>query len=274
MKCSYAHSIGPAFSEVYPPRPYRQGICRDPRPASPDRCGFLVATVNLVGAGRLCRPFFVAALQGFARSRQVPFRQPVGACCRWREHSKEGTRAMLKNKLRTWTCASALIAGWACVSTIAGCASAGPEQEPDIGETSQSLDLHESPFAPPGAECEVDSDDCGAREYCDAGRGACGSRTGSCEAIPRSCSPKVVPVCGCDGETYRNRCTAAQAGVTVALAGSCLGSLIPPVAGPGTGSGTQLILHGECCGPVLGGCVSECGNPSGCTGLGDCVVVD
>ena len=32
----------------------------------------------------------------------------------------------------------------------------------------------------------------------------------------------------------------------------------------------KKIGYGECCGPVLGGCVSICDKPGGCTGQGDC----
>jgi len=36
------------------------------------------------------------------------------------------------------------------------------------------------------------------------------------------------------------------------------------------GPAPQKIAQGDCCGPVLGGCVSWCNKPGGCTGKGDC----
>ena len=34
----------------------------------------------------------------------------------------------------------------------------------------------------------------------------------------------------------------------------------------------KKIGHGQCCGPVLGGCVSWCPKSGGCTGQGDCSI--
>jgi hypothetical protein len=72
----------------------------------------------------------------------------------------------------------------------------------------------------PGS-CLTNSE-CGAREFCDAH--ACAT-PGTCSPRPDLCSAIYDPVCGCDGVTYSNSCTANAAGARVAATGTCGGAV-------------------------------------------------
>ena len=70
------------------------------------------------------------------------------------------------------------------------------------------------------AGCVVGKDGCLMNEYCAAPEGQC-SGTGTCTAKAQMCPMVYKPVCGCDGKTYGNSCSASVAGMVVALDGEC-----------------------------------------------------
>src|SRR5262249_17062374 len=76
---------------------------------------------------------------------------------------------------------------------------------------------------------------CSNGYYCDYSNGSCGAgdQMGSCKKIilTLTCSAQEDPVCGCDGETYYNKCDAARSGASVSHAGECAGKTCGGIAG-------------------------------------------
>ncbi len=62
--------------------------------------------------------------------------------------------------------------------------------------------------------------DCSPAQFCRLAAMTC-TGEGICVTPPVSCTSDFEPVCGCDGETYSNRCAANAASVSIAAEGPC-----------------------------------------------------
>jgi hypothetical protein len=99
---------------------------------------------------------------------------------------------------------------------------------------------------------------CGDGEFCLPALGDCAAdAAGTCRTIPGVCPQTFLPVCGCDGITYSNVCSAASAGVGINHTGECEAD--QQVCG-GTGGATcptgEVCLRpdGECAADAEGVC--------------------
>ena len=105
--------------------------------------------------------------------------------------------------------------------------------------------------SPRDPRCSTNAD-CEPGQFCARPRGTCAG-DGECAPRPQVCIQVFDPVCGCDGRTYGNACTAGAAGVVVASAGEC-----PPPEQPCTSAAD--------CGPA-----AFCERPVGsCAAGGTC----
>jgi hypothetical protein len=72
------------------------------------------------------------------------------------------------------------------------------------------------------------NEDCGLGEFCLFPDGQCAS-PGICTPKPRFCPLTLFAclpeysLCGCDNNTYCNRCEAYQSGVSISYVGACEG---------------------------------------------------
>jgi hypothetical protein len=62
---------------------------------------------------------------------------------------------------------------------------------------------------------------CGPGEFCRVDACSLADNAGTCVTRPAACAGIYEPVCGCDGRTYGNRCSADLAGVSVRSEGAC-----------------------------------------------------
>ncbi len=123
---------------------------------------------------------------------------------------EEVVMRLISMSMMSRLCAPALVA-----LLSAGCLA--PEDEP-----APPADRSDALIVAPRA-CGASGARCGRDEFCAVPVGQCADADtqGVCTPRPELCSTLYAPVCGCDGQTYGNACTAAAAGVNVASEGEC-----------------------------------------------------
>merc|ERR1719355_64736 len=69
-------------------------------------------------------------------------------------------------------------------------------------------------------ECTKDTD-CQVDEFCNRDYECDEASIGVCMTVPEMCMEIYQPVCGCDGRTHGNRCSAYSNRVSIAADGEC-----------------------------------------------------
>ncbi|MCP4352436.1 MAG: hypothetical protein GY795_43810 [Desulfobacterales bacterium] len=110
-----------------------------------------------------------------------------------------------------------------------------------LGDKYQNVNLM------PSLTCYED-DECPGDMYCSKFMGDCDGK-GMCSELFRFCTANWKPVCGCNGWTYSNACSAGMTGINVAYAGTDY--ITPPpysacVPGPETGTLSGHVYKGAC----------------------------
>jgi hypothetical protein len=132
---------------------------------------------------------------------------------------------------------------------VCGCDGVTYGNDCEAGLASMSVrSAGECPDTNPGSCGGLTGASCGAGEFCSFSLDAqCGiaDQTGKCQPTPEACADIYLPVCGCDGQTYPNACSANVAGTSVANEGECPSPSVTGVTCGGSLGGQCAV--GEFC---------------------------